>query len=75
MAVAFHTYNREQVLGVSLAQEVRLARRSGLRILLIHENDPERGGCEFAHFLTTTPQDLIEGGLYSSVAAPPPARS
>lgn len=30
-----------------------------MRLLLIHENDPACDGCEFAHFLTTAPPDLV----------------
>lgn len=35
---------------------------------MAHENDPERNGCEFAQMFQTTPQDLIDDGLYKSIA-------
>ena len=35
---------------------------------MIHENDVQRDGCEFEHFFVTTPQDLIDAGLYTSIA-------
>ena len=37
-------------------------------IVMCHENDPERGGCEFGRFFGTTPQDLIDDGLYRALA-------
>ncbi len=47
-------------------------------MLLLHENDEANGGCPFARFFETTPQDLInppkreglpkEKGLYSQLA-------
>jgi hypothetical protein len=30
----------------------------------VHENDPERHGCEFSHFFESTPQSLIDAGIY-----------
>lgn len=35
---------------------------------MVHENDSDHNGCEFGHFFTTTPQDLIEEGLYKTIA-------
>jgi len=54
--------------GEALAKEVRAARAVGMRIVMLHENDMEHGGCEFGRFFTTTPGDLIQGGLYSALA-------
>jgi len=34
----------------------------------MHETDPDRNGCEFGHFFKTTPQDLIDGGIYGPLA-------
>ena len=66
-----------------LAEQVKQARDDELPIVMAHENDPDRGGCLFAKFFETTPQELIEGGLYSDLArscfsgvhreVPPPA--
>ena len=38
------------------------------QIVMIHENDVQRDGCEFEHFFVTRPQDLIDAGLYTSIA-------
>jgi len=54
--------------GEQLADEVRLMMRTGQPIVLLHENDMENGGCEFGRFFSTTPQDLIAGGLYKALA-------
>ena len=54
--------------GVLLADEVRAARTGGMRIVMLHEMDIERGGCEFARFFETTPKDLINDGLYDALA-------
>ncbi|EOD36875.1 hypothetical protein EMIHUDRAFT_201153 [Emiliania huxleyi CCMP1516] len=54
--------------GVELAAEVRLALEIGAEIVMLHENDPERDGCEFGHFFGTTPVDLINNGLFKPLA-------
>jgi len=58
------------VRGHNFAAEVRVALSKGLPILLVHECDVKRGGCEFDRFFQTTPHDLIKKGLYSAVAVP-----
>ena len=35
---------------------------------MLHENDMDNGGCEFGRFFETTPQDLIQDGLYKALA-------
>jgi len=45
--------------GLALANEVRVARRVGIPIVMLHENDAARGGCAFACLFKTTPTDLI----------------
>ena len=60
------TFNGEA--GIQLANELRIARAAGLPVVMAHENDPERGGCEFSRFFRTTPEDLINGGLYKALA-------
>ena len=37
-------------------------------MVMVHENDEAAGGCEFARFFETTPQDLIGDGLYKALA-------
>ena len=54
--------------GEKLAEELRRARAAGsaIEIVMVHENDPDRGGCEFNIFFDgRTPQDLVQGGIYN----------
>jgi hypothetical protein len=49
-----------------------------IRIVLVHEADPAKGGCEFGAFFGTTPQGLIDEGIYKDIAIAlhtPPHRS
>ena len=52
--------------GEVLERDVRAARKvqAGLNVVLVHENDKEKGGCEFGDFFGTTPQELIDDGIY-----------
>ena len=53
--------------GMRLAEELRRARTAGstVEVLMVHENDAERGGCEFNIFFDgRTPADLKQGGIY-----------
>lgn len=53
--------------GMRLAEELRRARAAGstVEVLMVHENDAERGGCEFNIFFDgRTPADLKQGGIY-----------
>jgi len=54
--------------GEVLERDVRAARKlqPGLKIVMVHENDKEKGGCEFADLFRTTPQELIDDGIYRS---------
>ena len=55
--------------GERLAAELRTVRLSGgASVVLVHETDVGRGGCEFGRFFETTPGDLIQDGLYKSIA-------
>ena len=57
--------------GEKLADELRAARRekSTVKVVMVHENDEDRGGCAFGIFFDgRTPQDLTAGGLYSDLA-------
>ena len=56
--------------GKGLAHEVRTARAAGLPVVLVHENDGARDGCAFDTLFQTTPQELIDGGLYNTLAVP-----
>ena len=50
--------------GEMLERDVRAARKAGLNIVMVHENDKGKGGCEFVDFFGTTPQELIDDGIY-----------
>ena len=54
--------------GDKLANEVRLARASGMPILLVHEMDEGSGAVAFDRFFHVTPEDLVKGGLYKILA-------
>jgi hypothetical protein len=54
------------VAGETLAEELRMARAEGstVQVLMVHENDTNRGACEFSNFFDgRTPRDLLQGGL------------
>ena len=55
--------------GEALERDVRAARagQPGVKIVMVHENDLEKGGCEFGLFFTVTPQELINEGIFRSV--------
>ena len=36
--------------------------------MLVHESDPAKGGCQFGTFFGTTPEGLIEEGIYKEIA-------
>ena len=54
--------------GEVLERDVRAARmlQPGLKIVMVHENDKDKGGCEFADLFGPTPQELIDDGIYRS---------
>ena len=60
--------------GARLADELRAVRameREAMvetRVVMVHENDAQRGGCEFGRLFETTPGDLIQDGLYKALA-------
>ena len=54
--------------GVQLAEELRQARATSLPVVMVHEQEDTKGGCEFARMFTTTPHDLIDDGLYNALA-------
>ena len=58
--------------GDQLAAEVRAVRSQWVQrvmpIVLVHENDLEKAGCEFDSFFHTTPTDLLNDNIYSDLA-------
>ena len=61
-----HTFLGEE--GQKLVNEVKRAMRAKLPLLLLHENDPNLGGCEFSTFFKSTPEQLIRKGIYKTIA-------
>ena len=49
--------NEDSFSDERLAEQVKQARQDRLKIVMAHENDLDRGGCEFAKFFETTPQE------------------
>jgi len=47
-----------------LVLEVQAARQAGIKLILIHRKD----SCAFGWIMDTTPRDLIEDGIYKTVA-------
>ena len=52
--------------GEVLERDVRAARemQAGLKVILVHENDKTKGGCEFATLFVATPQEMVNDGIY-----------
>ena len=42
-----------------LAEQVKQARENKLKIVMAHENDPDKGGCQFSRFFEVTPQERM----------------
>ena len=60
--------------GKTLADEIRAATAAGIAIVMVHENDEERGGCEFSVFFDgRTPRDLLDSGVYNVRPLPLPS--
>ena len=62
--------------GERLAEELRRARAAGskIEIVMVHENDQARGGCEFGIlFDGRTPRDLLDSGVYNVRPLPLPS--
>ena len=49
--------NEDSFSDERLAEQVKQARKDKLKIVMAHENDPDRGGCLFSKFFETTPQE------------------
>ena len=51
-----------------LARDVIGAMDAAVPLVLIHENDTARKGCEFARFFSVTPPELLERGIFRDLA-------
>ena len=49
--------NEDSFSDARLAEQVKQARQDKLKIVMAHENDPDRGGCLFSRFFEVTPQE------------------
>ena len=58
------------MLGLQLVRDVHAAIDAGMRIVLIHERNGAKGGCDFEHILLATPSSLLERDLYGPLASP-----
>ena len=56
--------------GSQLAEEVIEVMRAGYPLLLLHEQDPARGHCEFERFCVATPASLLSMKIYGQMAIP-----
>jgi len=56
--------------GEMLAGEIKRARSLHLPVILVHETDERKDGCDFDKFLLSTPSDLIRDGLFRTLAVP-----
>jgi len=57
--------------GERLVDELRGATADGskVKVIMVHENDAARGGCDFGIFFDgRTPQDLLKDGIYNALA-------
>ena len=54
--------------GMQLADQVRKVRAAKMPIVMVHENDQQRGGCAFERICRVTASDLINDGLYTALA-------
>jgi hypothetical protein len=53
-----------------MKDKVKNVIQSGMNIVLIHEQDPDRGGLEFQFIITQTPNELLGLKLYNDMALP-----
>ena len=63
-----HTFKDPNPSESQLANDLRFAIAEKIKIVLVHENDPDLGGCEFDLFFQTTPRDLIRDNLFGTLA-------
>ena len=55
--------------GGRLAEQLHVARAGDVKVVMVHENDAARGGCDFGvYFDGRTSDDLLQGGLYDDLA-------
>ena len=55
--------------GAKLGKEVLAAKKAGFPIIMLHENDPAKHGCEFGVFFDgRTPSELLKEGIYTALA-------
>jgi len=55
-----------------LAEQVKQARENKLKIVMAHENDPDKGGCQFSRFFEVTPQERMSHIVTFVLSLPSP---
>jgi hypothetical protein len=56
-------------VGAELGKELLAAKQAGFPIIMMHENDPAKHGCEFGVFFDgRTPAELLKEGIYTALA-------
>jgi len=43
---------------------------ASMKLVVVHAINDAEDGCEFEHFFTTAPPDLVQAGLFSTIASP-----
>ena len=68
----WHNENRETVMlvylnkstfqdtGCTLSESIIHSIHHNIKVVLVHENDPNKGGCDFEEIIQNTPKDLLE---------------
>lgn len=64
------TFSSDEAQAAALGAEVQDAMQRGVNIVLVHECDRARRGCDFKRFFEVTPPHLIAHGLYAQIAVP-----
>ena len=41
-----------------------------MKLVIVHTINDAEDGCEFEHFFTTAPPDLVQAGIFSQIASP-----
>jgi len=41
-----------------------------MKLVIVHAINEAEDGCEFEHFFSTTPGDLVQAGIFSQIATP-----
>ena len=62
--------NSQTWSSAEFVDDVWLARKTKTKMVLVHEQDPREHACEFGAFFKSTPQELLDDGIYAPLAVP-----